>query len=71
MNEWQVFAKRNPGAQLVCLDLVPNSTTQAAERDDILNIGGFSDSVFDLLALFAKRELSADHWVGEIERVAV
>src|SRR6188768_4004394 len=69
MNEWQVFKSRNPGARLACLDFVPNATTQAAERQDILNIGGFSDSVFDLLALFAAGRLNANHWVGVIEAV--
>jgi 60 kDa SS-A/Ro ribonucleoprotein len=71
MSEWQLFKSRNPGARLACLDFVPNATTQAAEREDILNIGGFSDSVFDLLALFANGELQSDHWVGEVEKVAI
>ncbi len=69
MNEWQLFKSRNPGARLACLDFVPNATTQAAEREDILNIGGFSDAVFDLLALFAKGELQSEHWVGEIDKI--
>ena len=34
-------------------------------------IGGFSDAVFDLLSLFANGELQADHWVGEIDKVAI
>jgi len=71
MNEWEIFKARNPRARLACLDFVPNATTQASERDDILNIGGFSDTVFDLLSLFACGELSAEHWVGEIDQVAV
>jgi 60 kDa SS-A/Ro ribonucleoprotein len=69
MNEWQVFKSRNPDARLACLDFVPNATTQAAEREDILNIGGFSDAVFELLALFAKGELQSEHWVGEVEKI--
>lgn len=71
MNEWQLFKSRNAGARLACLDFVPNATTQAAERADILNIGGFSDTVFDLLSLFAKGELHAEHWVGEVEKIAI
>jgi len=71
MHEWQTFKTRNPAARLVCLDFVPNETTQAREADDILNIGGFSDVVFELLSQFAKGELGADHWVGEIEKVAI
>lgn len=71
MHEWQIFKSRNPNARLACLDFVPNATTQAAEREDILNIGGFSDSVFDVLALFSGGELSGEHWVGEIEKIAL
>lgn len=71
MNEWQLFKSRNPQARLACLDFVPNATTQAVERQDILNVGGFSDSVFELLALFARNELCGNHWVGEIERISI
>jgi len=35
----------------------------------VLNIGGFSDSVFDVIAQFARGELNTDHWVGVIENV--
>lgn len=69
MQEWATFRSRNPRARLVCLDLQPYATTQAAEREDILNIGGFSDAVFDLVATFAAGELHADHWVGVIEQI--
>lgn len=71
MAEWELFRRRNPAARLVCLDVQPYASTQAAERADILNVGGFSDAVFEILATFAKGELNADHWVGVIEGVAV
>jgi len=32
------FRQRNPNARLVCLDVQPNQTTQAAEPGDILNM---------------------------------
>ncbi|HYL78281.1 MAG TPA: hypothetical protein VEU96_29085 [Bryobacteraceae bacterium] len=69
--EWSAFRQRNPQARLVCLDVQPNQTTQAAERADILNIGGFSDQVFEVISAFASGELEADHWVARIEAVAV
>jgi 60 kDa SS-A/Ro ribonucleoprotein len=69
LREWNKFRKRNPNAKLVCIDLQPNRTTQAAERDDVLNIGGFSDRIFEVVAEFAAGRLSADHWVGVIESV--
>lgn len=67
--EWSEFRQRNPKARLVCLDIQPNQTTQAAERADILNIGGFSDQVFDVISAFAAGQLEADHWIGRIEAV--
>lgn len=69
MQEWETFKKRNPRAKLVCIDIQPYQTTQAKEREDILNIGGFSDVVFDLLAAFAEKRLGKDHWVGQIESI--
>lgn len=71
MERWEHFRRRNPKARLVCLDLAPYGTTQAAERSDILNVGGFSDAVFDIIARFARGEMDAAHWVGEIESMAV
>jgi 60 kDa SS-A/Ro ribonucleoprotein len=68
---WSEFRQRNPKARLVCLDVQPNQTTQAAERADILNIGGFSDQVFELISAFAAGRLEADHWIARIEAVGV
>lgn len=69
--EWSEFRQRNPNAHLVCLDVQPNQTTQAAERADILNIGGFSDQVFEVISAFASEQLEADHWIARIEAVEV
>jgi 60 kDa SS-A/Ro ribonucleoprotein len=69
--EWSEFRQRNPKARLACLDIQPNQTTQAGERADILNIGGFSDRVFEVISAFASGQLEADHWIARIEGVAV
>jgi 60 kDa SS-A/Ro ribonucleoprotein len=71
LKQWAQFKQRNPQARLVCIDIQPYATTQAKEREDILNIGGFSDQVFELIAEFAAGRLNADHWVGVIERLRV
>jgi 60 kDa SS-A/Ro ribonucleoprotein len=68
---WEAFRVRNPQARLVCVDLQPNRTTQAIERPDVLNVGGFSDEVFEVVARFADGTLGADHWVGRIEAIEV
>jgi 60 kDa SS-A/Ro ribonucleoprotein len=69
MAEWQSFKRRNPAARLVCIDIQPYGTTQVAEASDILNVGGFSDQVFEVISEFAAGRLNADHWVGVIEAV--
>jgi 60 kDa SS-A/Ro ribonucleoprotein len=71
MREWNVFKQHNPKARLVCIDGQPYKTVQASEREDILNVGGFSDQVFDVISEFAKGTLNADHWIGVIESVAL
>jgi 60 kDa SS-A/Ro ribonucleoprotein len=69
MAEWTKLKARNPGAKLVCIDITPYGTTQAKTAPDILNVGGFSDAVFDVVARFAAGSLGPDQWVGEIERI--
>jgi 60 kDa SS-A/Ro ribonucleoprotein len=69
MKEWGHFKNRNPKARMVCIDIQPYGTVQAKERGDILNIGGFSDQVFEVIAEFACGELSAGRWVSMIEEV--
>jgi 60 kDa SS-A/Ro ribonucleoprotein len=71
LREWNVFKRRNPRARLACIDVQPTGTTQAAEREDVLNVGGFSDQVFALVAEFAAGRLDAAHWVGRIEGVTL
>lgn len=69
MQEWTKLAKRNPQAKLVCIDIAPYGTTQAASRQDILNVGGFSDAVFGTIARFVSGE--THDWVSIVEQVEV
>jgi len=71
MREWEALKQRCPQARLVCVDIQPYATTQAAELRDIMNVGGFSDAVFTMMALFAEGKTGAEHWVGEIEKVSL
>lgn len=54
--EWERFRARNPRAKLVLIDIQPYTHTQVANRADVLNVGGFSDAVFEVVSLFAKGE---------------
>lgn len=70
MREWERLKKRVPGAKLVCIDLQPYGTTQAKSRRDILNVGGFSDAVFETLSTFASGNGERD-WVAEVKEMEV
>ena len=71
MTEWNKFKARNPEAKLVCIDIQPNGTTQVHDRTDILNVGGFSDQVFDVIARFVELGNNKDLWIKTIEFVAL
>jgi 60 kDa SS-A/Ro ribonucleoprotein len=71
MQEWARFQQRSPEAKLVNIDLQPYGTTQTAGRADVLNVGGFSDQVFEVVAEFRRRGLDGEHWVRTIEEVQV
>lgn len=74
MAEWQAFVKNQlrlcgeaATPKLVCIDLQPYATVQAPDRPDILNVGGFSDAVFDVVAAFLSGD--AGRFVAEVEAV--
>lgn len=69
MEEWNRLKARNPGAKLICIDIQPYGTTQAVDRADIMNVGGFTDAVFDAMARFARGE--ARDWVEIVKKTEV
>lgn len=71
MVQWERVKRNNPKAKLVCIDIAPYRHTQAPDRDDILNVGGFADAVFDVVAAFARGEGTAQHWVDVIRAVEI
>lgn len=65
---WKSYKARNKGAKLVCLDLVPQTHVQVVPSSDVLYVGGFSDSVFDVIREFANSdENNSDYFVNKIE----
>ena len=68
--EWQKFKKRNKNAKLICLDITPDTNAQIKQRKDVLNIGGFSDEVFKVMASFLE-ESSENHWVDVVESTSL
>lgn len=69
MVEWDKLVRRNPAAKLVCIDVQPHGTTQASGRPEILNVGGFSDAVFDTIARFASG--GTRDWVSIVNEMEV
>ncbi len=68
IKEWATLKKRCRKAKMACIDITPHDTQQAKSREDILNIGGFSDQVFKLLAQYANGDLTDGHCVSEIKK---
>jgi len=71
LRQWNLFKERNPQAKLICIDLQPGGTAQVPDRPDILSVGGFSDTVFEVIANFLKHGHSADHWVESIHNITL
>jgi 60 kDa SS-A/Ro ribonucleoprotein len=77
MTEWQQFVTHQlqlgggdtVSHKLVCIDLQPYGTTQAPDRADILNIGGFSDAVFQVVAAFLREDPS--RFVADVEAITL
>ncbi len=68
---WAVHKQRNPNAKMVCIDLTPNTTTQNTNGNDVLNVGGFNDSVYGVIESFLEQGGSANFWVDKIEESVV
>ena len=66
MRQWAEFKRRSPAAKMICIDIQPYGHTQAQEREDIVNVGGFSDQVFGLIAEVAAGGTEKDHWIRAI-----
>ena len=69
MREWEALKRRNRHAKLVCIDIQPYGSTQAQNAEDIMNVGGFSDDVFETMARFAAGETAS--WVDRVNEMEV
>ena len=68
LNEPQSASSRLDSCpKLVNIDLQPYQTVQACERADIMNIGGFSDSVFNVISAFLAE--NNQRFVPEVEAI--
>lgn len=70
MHQWRLFKRRNPAAKMVNINITPASTTQASNDKDILNIGGFSDAIFETINNFVSAK-TGESWVSVIEKISL
>jgi 60 kDa SS-A/Ro ribonucleoprotein len=68
LERWEKIKATAPRARLVCIDLVPNRSCQVPERPDVLNVGGFSDAVFEIVGDFLDGS-DGSTWVERIARI--
>ena len=56
--------------KIACLDIAPNTTSQLPDVKNVLNLGGFADSVFTVLdGFFNTDENNKDGFVATIEQI--
>lgn len=66
--EWEILRNCNPGAKLVCIDIVPGKTHQLLEGlPEVLHVAGWNDSVFRVVAAFLSG--TAESWLDIIAKV--
>jgi 60 kDa SS-A/Ro ribonucleoprotein len=65
---WAQYKKKNRKAKLVLIDIQPSTTTSARTGPDVLNIGGFSDNIWDAISNFI---YGNDSLITSIENVTL
>lgn len=58
-----------PAVRMVCIDLQPYASVQVPDRPDVLNLGGFSDHVFELVAEWTSGRVPAGRWEDAVAAV--
>ena len=73
MELWNAYVEKvNPNAKLVCMDLTPNTSTQAIDKHNVMNVGGFNDAVMPAIEQFALMGRSTKNmWIDQIEQISL
>lgn len=69
MQNFNEIKSRNPKCKLINIDITPATTSQTSVDKSILNIGGFSDNVFEVINAFVNSNASPEFWVKKIESI--
>ena len=67
-HRWADYLKEyNPKAKLLCININPEINVQVKDSFNAVNIGGFSDAIFPLIADFFNHDTQSDFWVERIK----
>ena len=67
-HRWADYLKDyNPKAKLLCININPEINVQVKDSFNAVNIGGFSDAIFPLIADFFNHDTQSDFWVERIK----
>lgn len=69
--EWLKYLKRVPNAKMVCIDLQANTTTQILDSKNVMNVGGFSDDIFNVINDFVNGNNVTVNFVEEIKKISL
>lgn len=67
---WQQYKKARPDARMVCWDITPNTTVQAKNDHSVLNVGGFTEAVYDLVSMWYGVG-NAETWRSQVNSIPI
>jgi len=68
--EWAEYKKRRKDAKIVCWDFQPVTSTQLKNDRSVLNIGGFTESAYDLIGMWFSSN-TEDQWRQVVNAIPV
>lgn len=69
MQSWRAVQNKNPNAKLINIDISPSHSTQTKDEQNVINIGGFSDAVFNVMANYLNGSIT--QWVDLIKKINI
>lgn len=68
-DRWRDLVAANPNAKLICVDLAPYSDLTNKDSTNVLNLGGWTDEMFPLIASFVNGDQTK--WVDAVKAVSL
>lgn len=69
--EWATIRARCPNAKMININLAVEDTVQILDAKGIMNVGGFSEAIFDVIKTWVENGCAVDGWVKQIEEIDV